>query len=96
MIIYSGTTICILFINLRCRVIEWLGAKGKTQINTKPFARDIVETITKLAYQMPSYHGHGLKWTELDEDEDSSGEYIEYLVLLNHQVFKSVVGKQLT
>lgn len=71
---------CVLFINLRCRVIEWLGAKGKTQINTKPFARDIVETVSKLAHQMPSYHGHGFKWTESDEDEDSgSGEYIEYL-----------------
>lgn len=70
---------CVLFINLRCRVIEWLGAKGKTQINTKPFARDIVMTVSKLAYQMPSYYGHGLRWTESDEDEDSSGEYIEYL-----------------
>jgi hypothetical protein len=71
---------CVLFINLRCRVIEWLGAKGKTQINTKPFARDIVESVSKLANQMPSYHGHGLKWTESNEDEEGgSGEYIEYL-----------------
>jgi hypothetical protein len=70
---------CVLFINLRCRVIEWLGAKGKIQINTKPFANDIVETVSKLAYQMPSYHGHGLKWTESDEDDEGSGEYIEYL-----------------
>src|SRR5919106_1495452 len=50
---------CVLFINLRCRCIEWLGAKGKTQINTDPFANDIAATVSKLAYQMPSYHGEG-------------------------------------
>jgi hypothetical protein len=50
---------CVMFINLRCRCIEWLGAKGKTQINTDPFASDIAKTVSKLAYQMPSYHGEG-------------------------------------
>jgi len=50
---------CVMFINLRCRCIEWLGAKGKTQINTDPFANDIAKTVSKLAYQMPSYHGEG-------------------------------------
>ena len=50
---------CVVFINLRCRCIEWLGAKGKTQINTDPFAADIAKTVSKLAYQMPSYHGEG-------------------------------------
>jgi hypothetical protein len=52
---------CVMFINLRCRCIEWLGAKGKTQINTDPFANDIAKAISKLAYQMPSYHGEGNK-----------------------------------
>jgi len=50
---------CVLFINLRCRCIEWLGAKGKTQINTDPLPYDIAKTVSKLAYQMPSYHGEG-------------------------------------
>ena len=50
---------CVMFINLRCRCIEWLGAKGKTQINTDPFASDIANAVSKLAYQMPSYHGEG-------------------------------------
>jgi hypothetical protein len=50
---------CVMFINLRCRCIEWLGAKGKTQINTDPFASDIARTVSKLAYQMPTYHGEG-------------------------------------
>ena len=72
---------CILFINLRCRVIEWLGAKGKTHINTRPFASDIASAVSYLLYKMPSYHGHGLKWTDsLDEsNDDSSGEYVGYL-----------------
>ena len=50
---------CLLFINLKCRVIEWLGSKGKTHIQTTPFARDIAETVSKLVYLMPSYHGEG-------------------------------------
>ena len=50
---------CVMFINLRCRCIEWLGAKGKTQINTDPFAKYIARIVSKLAYQMPSYHGEG-------------------------------------
>jgi hypothetical protein len=50
---------CVMFINLRCRCIEWLGAKGKTQINTDPFVNDIAKTVSKPAYQMPSYHGEG-------------------------------------
>ena len=47
------------FINLKCRVIEWLGSKGKTHIQTTSFARDIAKTVSKLAYLMPSYHGEG-------------------------------------
>ena len=72
---------CLIFINLRCRVIEWLGAKGKTHIYTRPFASDIASAVSYLLYKMPSYHGHGLKWTDsLDEsNDDSSGEYVEYL-----------------
>jgi hypothetical protein len=50
---------CVLYINLRSPCIEWLGAKGKTQINTTPYSKDIAETVSKLAYMMPSYHGEG-------------------------------------
>jgi len=75
---------CVLFINLKCRVIEWLGAKGKTHIETRPFASDIASAVSSLIYKMPSYHGHGLRWADdaLDEEEadsDTSGEYAEYL-----------------
>lgn len=74
---------CILFINLKCRVIEWRGAKGKTHIDTMPFASEITSAVSNLLYKMPSYHGHGLRWTDdsLDEedDDDNSGEYVGYL-----------------
>ena len=73
---------CVLFINLKCRAVEWLGGKGKTQINITPFASDIASTVSNLLYKMPSYHGYGLGWTDdtLDEDDnDSSGEYVGYL-----------------
>lgn len=74
---------CMLYINLKCRVIDWLGSKGKTQINTAPFASDIAAVVSSLAYKMPSYHGHGLRWADdsSDEGEDgaSTGEYVSYL-----------------
>ena len=77
---------CVLFINLKCRVIEWLGAKGKTQINTTPFASDLASVVSSLAYKMPSYHGHGFRWADdstVDEagadGDSSSGEYVGYL-----------------
>ena len=50
---------CVIYINLRSPCIEWKGAKGKTQINTKPYSKDIAETVSKIAYLMPSYHGEG-------------------------------------
>jgi hypothetical protein len=70
---------CVLFINLKCRVIEWLGAKGKTQINTKPFASHIAETISSLAYKMPTYHGegYGMQYSSSDDEDNKRGEYME-------------------
>jgi hypothetical protein len=71
---------CVLFINLRCRCIEYLGAAGKTHINTKPYADDIAKTISKLAYLMPSYHGegYGRQYESSPKDEDQNA--IKYLV----------------
>jgi len=72
----------VLFINLKCRVIEFRGAKGKTHIETRPFASDIASAVSNLLYKMPSYHGDGLRWADdslEDNDDDSSGEYVGYL-----------------
>lgn len=71
---------CVILINLKCRVIEWLGAKGKTQINVKPFEDDIAETVSKLAYKMPSYHGegYGASYTS-EEPKEEKQTAIDYL-----------------
>lgn len=52
---------CILYANLRCRCIDWLGAAGKTHINLEPFAEDIAETVSKLAHRVPSYKIEGTR-----------------------------------
>lgn len=80
---------CVLFINVKCRCIEYLCAAGKTHINTKPFANDIAKTVSKLAYLMPSYHGEGYgrlyERSSSEKDEDQNA--IKYLVdfLLNRK-----------
>lgn len=68
---------CVLFINLKCRVIDFLGAKGKTQINTKPFADTIAEVVSSLASKMPTYHGLGYGRQYTSSDDESRGEYME-------------------
>ncbi len=81
---------CILYMNLRSPCIEWLGAKGKTQINTRPYSKDISETVSKLAYMMPSYHGegHGRTYTPTLKEKKTA---IEYLVNFLHER-KEVIG----
>lgn len=49
----------VFLINLLTPLPEWLGAAGKTHINLKPYAKDIAETISYLAYHMPTCHGQG-------------------------------------
>lgn len=72
---------CVLYINLKCRVIDWLGAKGKTHFTLDPFAKDIADTVTTLAYKMPSYHGEKLWSSDIytEDEEESDGRYIGYL-----------------
>lgn len=69
---------CVIYINLRSPCIEWLGAKGKTQINTRPYSKDIAETVSKLAYLMPSYHGegYGRTYTPLPTKKKTAIEYL--------------------
>ena len=51
---------CVIILNLITPIPEWLGAAGKTHINLKPYARVIADTISNLAYKMPTCHGLGL------------------------------------
>ena len=85
---------CVLFINLKCRCIEYLGAAGKTHINTKPYADDIAKTVSKLAYMMPSYHGEGYgrlyerSSSEKDEDQNAIRYLVDFLLKRKRDVDK--------
>lgn len=50
----------IMYINLNTPCPDWLGSAGKTHINLQPYAKDIADTVSSLAYKMPSYHGEGI------------------------------------
>jgi hypothetical protein len=51
---------CVFLINLLTPIPEWMGAAGKIHINLKPYAKAIADTISNLAYKMPTCHGLGL------------------------------------
>jgi hypothetical protein len=49
----------VFMINLLTPVPEWLGSAGKTHINLGPYAKDLSEVISELAYKIPTCHGLG-------------------------------------
>ncbi|HEU4443170.1 MAG TPA: hypothetical protein VFR94_00690 [Nitrososphaeraceae archaeon] len=49
----------VFLMNLLTPLPQWLGAAGKTHINLKPYAIDIAETVSFLAYHVPTCHGQG-------------------------------------
>jgi len=53
----------VLYINLNTPCPDWLGSAGKTHIDLRPYAADIAQTVSSLAYKMPSYHGMGYGWS---------------------------------
>jgi len=67
----------ILFLNLQTPCAEWQGSAGKTRINLEPYQRLIAETVSKLAYKIPSLHGKGIRtiW-----DTGLGGIYKPFLV----------------
>jgi hypothetical protein len=50
----------VLFLNLQTPCPEWQGSAGKTHINLEPYQKLIAETVSKLAYKIPSLHGKGI------------------------------------
>ena len=49
----------VFLINLKTNVRQWRGSAGKTHINLAPFAKDIAQVVSWLAYQIPTCHGMG-------------------------------------
>jgi hypothetical protein len=50
----------ILLLNLQTPCADWLGSAGKTSIDLGPYADLIAETVSKLAYKIPSLYGKGI------------------------------------
>src|SRR5215218_7995490 len=67
----------ILILNLQTPCAEWQGSAGKTRINLEPYQKLIAETVSKLAYKIPSLHGKGIRtiW-----DTGLGGIYKPFLV----------------
>lgn len=77
---------CVMMMNLLTPVPGWLGGAGKTHINLNPYARTIAETISNLAYKMPTCHGLG--FTQIDygggggrEDSQIAKKYLETFLI---------------
>ena len=51
----------VLLLNLQTPCAEWQGSAGKTRINLEPYQNLIAETVSKLAYKIPSLHGKGIR-----------------------------------
>jgi hypothetical protein len=49
----------VFLMNLLTPIPGWLGAAGKTHINLNPYVKDIAETVSCLAYHMPTCRGQG-------------------------------------
>ena len=50
----------ILLLNLVTPCAEWQGSAGKTRINLEPYQSSVADTVSKLAYKIPSLHGKGI------------------------------------
>jgi hypothetical protein len=51
----------ILLLNLQTPCAEWQGSAGKTHMNLEPYQSSVAETVSKLAYKIPSLHGEGIR-----------------------------------
>jgi hypothetical protein len=51
----------ILLLNLQTPCAEWQGSASKTRINLEPYQKLIAETVSNLAYKIPSLHGKGIR-----------------------------------
>ncbi len=71
----------VFIINLLTPIPGWLGSAGKTHINLDPYAKDIAEVVSWLAYKIPTCHGMGFAIDTFsvgwDRDEDQNAT--EYL-----------------
>jgi hypothetical protein len=53
----------VVYVNIKTPCPDWLGSAGKTHINMKPYQDELANTVTSLAYKIPTYHGKGHRAT---------------------------------
>ncbi|MGC2684439.1 MAG: hypothetical protein WA323_21480 [Candidatus Nitrosopolaris sp.] len=53
----------VVYVNIKTPCPDWLGSAGKTHINMKPYQDELANTVTSLAYKIPTYHGMGHRAT---------------------------------
>ena len=91
---------CVLFVNLKTPLPNWMGSAGKTQINLAPYEDTIAEVVSSLAYRMPSYHGKGQAATyhsqgirdKQAEDKRKATEIFEQFLTERYQQILQNVG----
>ncbi len=55
----------VVYVNIKTPCPDWLGSAGKTHINLKSYQEELANTVTSLAYKIPTYHGIGHRATIL-------------------------------
>jgi hypothetical protein len=53
----------VVYVNIKTPCPDWLCPAGKTHIDLKPYQDELANTVTSLAYKIPTYHGIGHRAT---------------------------------
>ena len=74
----------VLYLNLLTPIPDWSGGAGKTTIELAPYTDVIAQTVSSLAYKMPSYHGYGYTavseyYGVRDENQIAQNYYLDFL-----------------
>src|SRR5215467_3885264 len=69
----------VVYVNIKTPCPDWLGSAGKTHINMKPYQDEFANTVTSLAYKIPTYHGKGHRATGRYEHHTRNKSAQDYL-----------------
>lgn len=70
----------VVFINVKTPCPDWLGSAGKTEIDMKPYAGDIANTVYRLARKIPSYYPKSLNVRYDDDKSEVQRDAVDYLI----------------
>jgi hypothetical protein len=79
----------VVYVNIKTPCPDWLGS-AETHINMKPYQDEVANTVTSLAYKIPTYHGMGHRaTTEYDHPirEKSAQDFLDdFLIKRRNQI----------